>query len=76
MALLQEINLDITNSKVQALLRLQVLLLDEVSMIDTDCGNGVMDTLSVIDHTRRPNAYSSDPFGSVHVILFGLQEHT
>lgn len=43
-------------------------------MIDTDCANGVMDTLSVIDHTRRPNAHSSDPFGSVHVVLFGVQK--
>ena len=40
-------------------------------MIDTDCMGGVMDTLSVIDHSRRPGAHLADPFGSVHILLFG-----
>ena len=49
----------------------QVLLLDEVSMIDKDCFNGIRDVLSVIDHSRRPNARAADCFGPVHVLLFG-----
>ena len=48
-----------------------VLLLDEVSMIDVDCFRGVMETMSVADHTRRPEKDKADHFGCAHVILFG-----
>ena len=40
-------------------------------MIDTDCFGGVMEVLSVIDHSRRPTAHSSDEFGNCHIVLFG-----
>ena len=53
------------------LLGLEVLLLDEVSMIDDACFTGICDTLSIIDHTRRPTERSSDCFGPMHVLLFG-----
>ena len=50
---------------------LEVLLLDEVSMLDTDCFTGICNVLSIIDHSRRPEARAADCFGPVHVILFG-----
>ena len=50
---------------------LNALLLDEVSMIDDACFSGICDVLSIIDHTRRPNAEAADCFGPVHVLLFG-----
>ena len=53
------------------LLNLNVLLLDEVSMIDDACFSGICKVLSIIDHTRRPNAGAADCFGPVHVLLFG-----
>ena len=54
------------------LLHLNVLLLDEVSMIDDACFSGISDVLSIIDHTRRPNARAIvDCFGPLHVVLFG-----
>ena len=53
------------------LLHLNVLLLDEVSMIDDACFSGICDVLSIIDHTRRPNARAADCFGPLHVLLFG-----
>jgi len=62
----------LTNSKVHELLTAKVLMIDEVSMIDVDGCGGIMDVLSVIDHTRRPHANDSDPFGAIHIILFGL----
>ena len=54
------------------LLHLNVLLLDEVSMIDDACFSGISEVLSIIDHTRRPNARATvDCFGPLHVVLFG-----
>ena len=48
------------------------MLLDEYSMIDTDCFQGVAQTMSLADHTRRPGSHDgADEFGSVHVVLFG-----
>ena len=48
-----------------------VLLLDEVSMIDEDCFQAVMQTMSLADHTRRPEKHEADEFGCAHVVLFG-----
>ena len=42
-----------------------------VSMMDVDCWATIVELLSVVDHNRRPNARAADPFGEVHVILFG-----
>ena len=58
------------HAKVAALMKLQVLLLDEVSMLDTDAWNAICSILCTIDHSRRPDAQDGDAFGSLHVILF------
>ena len=47
----------------------QVLFLDEVSTIDKGCFDGICEVLSIIDHSRRPNARAADCFGLVHVLL-------
>ena len=57
--------------KVAVLMALEVLLLDEVSMIDVDCFGILSEILSNIDHSKRPNAHTSDAYGNVHIILFG-----
>jgi hypothetical protein len=57
--------------KVAVLMALEVLLLDEVSMIDVDCFGILSEILSTIDHSKRPNAHTSDAYGNVHIILFG-----
>ena len=59
----------LSHAKVAALMVLEVLLLDEVSMLDTDCFTGICNVLSIIDHSRRPEARAADCFGPVHVIL-------
>ena len=61
------------NIKVFALMEMELLLLDEVSMIDTACWSTIVDLLSILDHNRRPNADArvEDPFGRMHVVLFG-----
>ena len=59
------------HAKVAALMKLQVLLLDEVSMLDIDAWAAICSILSTVDHSRRPDVESSDAFGSLHVILFG-----
>ena len=40
-------------------------------MVDTDCFQGVMQAMSLADHTRHPEKHDADEFGSVHLILFG-----
>ena len=62
----------VTHPKVADLVSLQVLLLDEVSMLDKLCFEGIQEVLSIVDHNRRPDApLSADPFGDVHLLLFG-----
>ena len=61
----------LTTTKVADLMALQVLLLDEVSMLDVDCWETIKSVLSTIDHNRRPSTSDGDAFGEVHVILFG-----
>ena len=63
----------LNNIKVATLMAMEVLLLDEVSMIDTACWSTIVDLLSIVDHNRRPNANAAaeDPFGHMHVLLFG-----
>ena len=50
------------------LLALDVLLLDEVSMIDDACFAGICDVLSIIDHSRRPAERGADCFGPLHML--------
>ena len=40
-------------------------------MLDEDCWNTITELLSVIDHSRRPAAHTADPYGAVHLVLFG-----
>ena len=62
----------VTHPKVADLVSLQVLLLDEVSMLDKLCFEGIQEVMSIVDHNRRPDApLSADPFGDVHLLLFG-----
>ena len=57
--------------KVQALMSLEVLFLDEVSMIDNVCWQVISTLFSFIDHSKRPRERRTDSFGQLHVILFG-----
>jgi hypothetical protein len=61
----------LSNSKVADLMAMQVLLLDEVSMMDVDCWATIKHLLSNVDHSKRPTAHGGHAFGQVHVILFG-----
>ena len=57
--------------KVQSLMSIDVLFLDEVSMIDIDCWDVISKLFSTIDHAKRPRERRTDSFGQLHVILFG-----
>ena len=57
--------------KVAALMSLEVLFIDEVSMIDVDCWQTISTLFSIIDHSKRPHARGADSFGELHVLLFG-----
>ena len=57
--------------KVAALLALEVLFIDEVSMIDVDCWSAVSEVFAAVAHGKRPDARAADDFGELHLILFG-----
>ena len=57
--------------KVAALLALEVLFIDEVSMIDVDCWSAVSELFAAVAHAKRPDARAADVFGELHLILFG-----
>ena len=57
--------------KVAALLALEVLFIDEVSMIDVDCWTTVSELFAAVAHEKRPDARAADDFGEIHLILFG-----
>ena len=61
----------LTSPKVAELIAMEVLLLDEFSMLDLRCFEKIQKILGIIDDSRRPGVTTSDPFGSVHMILFG-----
>ena len=50
------------------LMELEVLLLDEVSMIDETCWHTIAQLLAVIDHSRRPDDDKADAYGNVRAI--------
>ena len=62
-----------TNKKVKELVELDVLFLDEVSMIDEVAWTALTEMMSLADHCRRPEAKENldDPFGSVAIVLLG-----
>ena len=43
----------------------------QVSMIDEKTWNVIVEILSVIDHSRRPNDPNTDAIGNIHILLFG-----
>ena len=57
--------------KVAALLALEVLFIDEVSMIDVDCWSAVSELFAAVAHAKRPDARAADDFGDIHLIIFG-----
>ena len=60
------------NKKIKDLLELEVLFLDEFSMIDVDAWLAMTEMLSLADHCRRPDAVSDvDRFGNISLVLFG-----
>ena len=68
-----ESKLDFTkrHETVVAILRMSMLLLDEVSMIDCDIFEAIAKQLGIADHTRRGTTDGFDEYGSVHLVLFG-----
>ena len=62
-----------TDKKIKELIALEILFLDECSMIDSDAWQAIAEMLSLADHSRRPDVKSDDgdPFGNISVILFG-----
>jgi hypothetical protein len=61
----------VDDPKVAALLAMQVLLIDEFSMLDEPAWNTIGSLLSMIDHSRRPNDANATSLGNIHIILFG-----
>ena len=59
-----------TQSEVELTL-MEVLLLDEVSMLDEPCFAGICHVMSMVDHSRRPAAREADCFGQKHLLMFG-----
>ena len=58
--------------KVNQLVKMQCLLLDECSMIDAPFFEAFAKLLSTADHNRRGNSRdATDPFGWVHLLLYG-----
>ena len=57
--------------KVAALLAMEVLFIDEVSMIDVDCWRALSHILFAASHAKRPEVPPADDFGEVSMILFG-----
>ena len=69
-----ETKLDFTkhqHEKVSALVRMAILLLDEVSMLDCDIYEAITKLLGLADHSRRGHVDDADEYGSVHLVLFG-----
>ncbi len=61
----------VDDPKVAALLAMQVLLIDEFSMLDEPAWNTIASLLSMIDHSRRPNDANATALGNIHILLFG-----
>ena len=59
------------NKKVIDILEMKMLLLDEVSMLDTVCWQKIGEILGIAQRVRRPNAQPKDEFGELHLLLFG-----
>eukprot|EP00973_Karenia_brevis_P020931 2878410-Karenia_brevis.AAC.1 len=61
-----------TNKKIKELLELEVLFVDEMSMIDVDAWLAMSELYSLADHSRRLDAQADgDPFGNIALVLLG-----
>ena len=47
----------------------------QVSMVDTECWQKMVEILTVAQQVRRAGSQPKDEFGDVHVILFGDFKH-
>ena len=61
----------LSNAKVADLLSLQVLLVDEFSMMDDGCFTSIEEVLSLVEHTKKPSFRGESHLGEMHLILFG-----
>jgi hypothetical protein len=62
----------LANKKIKELLELEVLFLDEISMIDAEAWEAMAEMLSLADHSRRPDAPADgDRFGNIALVLLG-----
>ena len=59
------------NKDVAKMLETTLLMLDEVSMLDTVVWHKIVEVLSIAQQTRRPNVQQKDEIGEVHLLLFG-----
>ncbi len=50
---------------------MQILLMDEVSMVDIDCWQKILEVLAIAQQTRRPTGQPQDNIGDLHLVLFG-----
>ena len=50
---------------------LEVLFVDEASMIDVDCWSTVSTLFAALGQAARPGVPAADDFGDVSLILFG-----
>ena len=58
--------------KIKDLLELEILFLDEISMIDVDAFEAMSEILGIADHSREPDVLTDgDPFGNIAVVMFG-----
>lgn len=57
--------------KVGEFLAMQVLMIDEYSMLDEPAWNMIPSLLNLIDHTRRPNDTNASTLGNMHILMFG-----
>ena len=57
--------------RITELLAMEVLMIDEYSMIDEPAWNTIAALLSSIDHTRRPNDTNASVLGNMHILMFG-----
>ena len=59
----------IENKKVINLIKMQVLMFDEVSMLDTLCWQKIVEILTIAEHSRprNRNRPSQDELGNIHI---------
>ena len=61
----------VDDPRVAELLAMEVLMIDEYSMLDEPAWMTIVSLLSLIDHTRRPNDAKASVLGNMHILMFG-----